>query len=86
MAQSKLNIEFNLRNLTARDMTGFFRATRENDHDGIAAVLAKVVTACPAEWGAADDPDTYLNLPYFGEFQDVIEAFSEEAAKNGRKR
>lgn len=79
----KHGLTFDLRKVTAKDMKKFFAATREQDTDGQAETLARVVVVCPKEWGDPTDPETYANLPYFGEFKDVIEAFVNESnAKN----
>lgn len=38
----------------------------------VANLLAKIVIACPEEWGKPDDPETYVNLPWKTHFQNVI--------------
>lgn len=68
--------------LTADDMGNFFKAARENDNRGMAALFAKVVSKCPSEWGDPDKVSTYMNLPYFTGFKRVLNAFVEEV--NGK--
>lgn len=77
-------VEFDLTKVTARDMHEFIRAGRESDIPALAETLAKVVTRCPAEWGDPRNPETYINLPYFGEFQQVIKQFSEAGAAQAK--
>lgn len=80
-----MEVKFNFNKLTARRMTEFFAATRENNYESMAAVFAATITACPKEWGAHDDVNTYLDLPFFPTFRDLIQQFVSEAqgaAKN----
>lgn len=78
-------VKFNFHKLTARETTRFFAAARKEDYAELSAVFAKVITECPLEWGKPDDPETYLNRPYGGEFLRLVKQFSEDltsAAKN----
>ena len=76
-----MNIVFDLDKITARQMGTFLKATSENDLEAIAATLALVVKECPAEWGDPSNPETYINLPYFGGFQATIQELIEESKK-----
>jgi len=76
-----MNLEFNLRNLTAQEMNDFLAAVGTNDLVAVSTTLAQVVTKCPPDWGDPADANTYLALAYFGEFQDVIEALTEASKK-----
>lgn len=78
----KLNVKFNMRNLTAELFQKFYEGGRDRDNRAMAEVFAAVVVACPAEWGAHDDPKTYLKLPYFEEFQQLVVQMTAEA--NGK--
>jgi hypothetical protein len=75
-------VQYDLKRVTAREMHGFFKAARENDIVTLASVLTKVVVSCP--WGDPSDPNTFLELPFYGAFQDAIEGLV-NAAKNGVK-
>lgn len=79
-------VKFNFRKLTAGQFDVLLKASRELDIPAIAEVFAGgVVEACPKGWGQPDDPNTYKNLPYFGEFTALLRAANEaitEAAKN----
>lgn len=75
-----MNVTFNFSKLTARRMTEFFTATRDNNYAGMSDIFAATVTSCPAEWGSASDPNTYLDLPMFPTFRDLISKFVEEAS------
>ncbi len=76
-------LEFDLSRISAREMAAFFEAARNGDIPALAAVMAKVVVACP--WGDPRDPALYLDLPFFGSFQDVIDGLA-AAAKNAGAR
>lgn len=65
-----------LKHLKAREMQSLIKM---NDLEATAAILAKYVTACPAEWGDPKSADTYLELPMRGEtgsLASVIEALA----------
>ena len=62
-------------------MNKFLQAVSANDLEVIADTLTLVVVECPAAWGDPKNPDTYLDLPYFGGFQETIEALIEESKK-----
>jgi hypothetical protein len=72
-------LEFDLSRISAREMAAFFEAARKSDIPALAAVMAKVVVACP--WGDPHSAETYLDLPFFGGFQEVIDGLA-AAAKN----
>lgn len=72
------DLDFDLSTITAHRMDDFFQAARENDNQTLAMIFAEVVTRCPADWGEPNDPDTYLKLPYFGAFKDVLQAMVAE--------
>ena len=76
-------LEYDLSRVSAREMAAFFEAARSSDIPALASVMAKVVVACP--WGDPRDPNTYLDLPFYGAFQDVIDGLA-DAAKNAGAR
>lgn len=82
MAKAK-ELIFDMTRVTAGEIALLQKSLRTADTETAAGIYAKTITQCPAEWGAADDPQTYLNLPYFGEFQDIVDAWF-EAGKNAR--
>lgn len=73
---------YDLSKVTAKEMSAFFKAARENDIETLAATLTKTVTATPH--GDPKDPNTFLALPFYGAFQDTIDGMV-NAAKNARK-
>lgn len=75
-------IEFDLSKVTVGDMDGFFKAVRETDNETISRVLAKMISKCPDDWGKAKNYRTYLNLPYYGAFQQLIQHLVDEV--NGK--
>lgn len=75
-----MDVTFNFSKLTARRMTEFFSATRNNDYEAMSSIFAATVTSCPKEWGNPDNVDTYLDLPMFPVFRDLITKFVEEAS------
>jgi len=75
-------LTFDLTIFTARQMGTFIQATQTSDIEAISAILASgVVTACPKEWGPPNEVDTFANLPYWGEFQEVITGLAEAGNK-----
>ena len=78
---------FDLTRITAREMPDFQRAMTQQDTETVAAFLAKIVVNCPHLPADADahDPETYLELPYYGAFQAVVDDLG-EATKNAVRR
>jgi hypothetical protein len=74
-------VTWNLKAMSARDAVVFDKAVVSGDVEAAAAALAKVITECPPEWGAPNDPETYLNLPFFGEFGELVAGVRAEAGK-----
>jgi hypothetical protein len=74
-------VTYHLKALTARQMADFMEASRKNDIEAVAKTLAVAITDCPPEWGAPDDPETYMRLPYYGEFADLIEGLVDASGK-----
>ena len=72
-------LKFDLTRITAGEMGEFVAASARADTPKMAAIFAKTVAVCP--WGPADDPNTYLALPFFGEWQQVFAGLT-TAAKN----
>ena len=52
--------------ITTEEMQTFFQANREGDLATLAKTIARIAATCPPEWGEVNDPDTYLNRPWFG--------------------
>lgn len=69
-------VKFNFNKVTAKFMTQFFKANRDNDYATMAAIFATVVTECPPAWGDPAKEDTYLDLPFFPVFRDLISHFA----------
>ncbi len=76
-----MDVKFNLKAITGFQMGDFLEAVGSNNIKAMADTLAIVVTECPAEWGDPSKPETFGNLPFYGEFQDVINAMTEESKK-----
>lgn len=70
-------LTFDLGKVTAKQMTEFFDANRTNDYDRMSAFFAATVIECPSSWGKPDDPNTYMERPFFTEFKSIIEQFVE---------
>jgi hypothetical protein len=83
MAKAVKELTFDMTRVTAGEIAALQKALRIADTETAANIYAKTITQCPSEWGTPDDPQTYLNLPYFGEFQDIVDAWF-EAGKNAR--
>ena len=73
---------YDLTRVTAREMQAFFRAARANDVDALAAVFARVVVDL-GDGRDAGDPNTYLDMPFYGEFQAVLGGMVSAAKKLG---
>lgn len=78
-----LPLTFDLTRINARDMQRFFEANRAQDYATLAEIFAQTITACPAEWGNPNAPETYLNLPFFDVFRAVISQFVKAASNTG---
>lgn len=76
-ANGHLELKFDLSKVTAKQMTEFFDANRSNDYVRMSDFFAATVTECPPAWGKADDPNTYMERPFFTEFKTIIEQFVE---------
>jgi hypothetical protein len=77
-------VVYDLAHVTARQINGFFAAARENNVEAQATFLTQVVKHLPGGRDASK-VDTYLDMPYYGEFTDLIEGMV-EASKNVRAR
>lgn len=75
-------LTFDLSKISARDMGNLNKALKTVDTEAAADVFARIVTACP--WGDPADPETYLDLPFYGGWTQLTEGLN-EAAKNSRK-
>lgn len=76
----KLDVKFDMRKMTARTFQDFVEGAKNSDFERVSGVLAKIVKECPAEWGAPDDPQTYMNLPMFDEYKRLLQLVNDEAA------
>lgn len=72
-------LSYDLSTVTAAQMDTFFRAVETNDIKVLADVFAVVVVTCP--FGDPRNPDTYLNLPFYGAFKDVLKGMIDAAKK-----
>ena len=79
-----MGVTFNFDNLTAKEMTDFFRFNREQDFVGMSKVFASVITKCPAEWGDPKKPETFADLPYFPKFKPLTALFVQEAQEEAK--
>lgn len=74
---------FDLSKVTAAEVARLQKALAEGDVEFVAGVLTKTVKQCPADWGAPTDPQTFLNLPFYVEWQQVIDGLV-AAGKNAK--
>lgn len=72
-------LAIDLSKVTAREMNSFFKAAENRDVEALSVFFTRVVTACP--YGDPTQPETFLDLPFFGAFQDVLVAVGETAKK-----
>ena len=79
----KAKVTFDLTRVTAGEVAALQKALVAADTVTAAGIYAKAAVDCPSEWGAPNDPQTYLNLPYYGEFDELL-AIWIEAGKNAR--
>lgn len=85
MDKNVSEVKFNFGKVTAKFMTQFFKANKENDYEAMAAIFADVVTECPASWGDPTKTDTFHNLPMFPVFRDLIKHFVDTLADESKK-
>lgn len=78
-------LKFDLSKIKARDIAKLQKALVTADTITAAGIYAEIIVECPKEWGAPNDPDTYLNLNYYTEFWELMSAMG-EAGKNARAR
>lgn len=76
-------LSFDLAKISARDIRDLNKALQSVDVDTAAGIYARVITSCPTEWGAPNDPETYLGLSFFDDFQGIVGKMG-EAAKNAK--
>ncbi len=76
--EKPLAVTFDFTRLTGDETTDFFEAGRTRNYVLMARVFAKVVKHCPPHWGAADQPKTYFNRPYFSDFIRLVKLFGEQ--------
>ena len=87
-------VQFSLKHVKARDVSDFQKALHEAPHtslDLFAGLLAKTVVSAPEEimaYGALNDPETYLEVPYWGDedpdliiFMDLVNGLNEALEK-----
>jgi hypothetical protein len=55
---------------------------RTLNSEQVSGIFATYITRCPADWGAANDPQTYKKLPYKSHIVPLVEWFSKEV--NGK--
>lgn len=61
-------VSFDLGQITPPEYDELVDNAAANDFSALAAMLAKLVKACPGLDGDLHDPDTYLDLPYYTHF------------------
>jgi hypothetical protein len=65
----EFEITCNLREIKARDFgKRFIQPSNRGDSITMAKFMSEVITKCPKDWGKSNDPETYLNLPYYAVF------------------
>lgn len=76
MAKGNGVVKFNAAKLNMEDLEDFWEALRVNKYRAAAAVMAKCCEACPAEWGAPDQAETFSKRPVRGEWawRDLVSA------------
>lgn len=96
MSDKKVNeqgfvLAFNFDTLSAIEYAEFIDASREFGQNARRAVktisetLARAVTGgVPEAWGPADDPQTWMKLPFRTTFQDVLRQMNEAAAADSK--
>jgi hypothetical protein len=76
-------VKFDLNKITAKSMTKFFKANKENDYDAMAEIFTSVVSECPPSWGDPTKAETFAALPFYPVFRKLIghlvDAMSAEA-------
>lgn len=77
------NVTFDLSKVTAGEVAKLQKALVAADTETAAAIYAKTAVTCPPEWGDPNDPLTYLGLPFYGEWDDLMNAWF-DAGKNAR--
>lgn len=79
-------LQFDMRKLTAKGMSDFLRASKENDLETMSAVFAQCAVSVPDAWKIdAKKAEDWLNLPYFGEFREAMTEFMREASDAVKK-
>lgn len=76
-------ISFDFTRITALQFDAFAKALKTNDIAAVCAGLARVVVECP--YGPADEAETFGNLSYMGEFQNVLLALNEALSSEAKK-
>lgn len=76
-------LEFDLMIMTAEEFGAFIGSVKGPEHiQKMSDSLARLVKKCPAEWGPKEDPQTYMQLSWFGVWKKVIFPGFREALKN----
>lgn len=76
MGKSKGAVTYDVTRLTARQVLENNEASRADNTDKIAAVLAACCTECPAEWGEPGETATFAELNW-GQWKAATKAFRE---------
>jgi hypothetical protein len=79
----KDQFKFDFNKITAKRISELRVALNTADTNAAAAIYAEIIIECPPSWGAPNDPETYINRPYYTEFQDLAGIMG-EAGKNVR--
>lgn len=81
VANWKEQIKFDFKRVTARRIRDLNKAFAAGNIDEVAAIYASIIIACPSEWGAPSDPDSYMDLDFYGDFRAIVDLMT-DAGKN----
>lgn len=80
----KAHIRFDLTKVTARCIRDLNKMFADGDIDGVTKIYSEIITACPPEWGAPNNPDSYLDRDFYGTFRSIVTLLN-EAGKNANQ-
>jgi hypothetical protein len=77
-------VKFDLSKISAKTMTQFFKANKENDYDSMAVIFTVVVTECPPQWGDPKNSETFSALPFYSAFRKLIGKLVDEMSAEAK--
>ncbi len=81
VANWKEQIKFDFTKVSARRIRDLNKGFADGAIDDIAKIYAEIIVACPPEWGAPNNPDSYIDLDFYGVFRAIVTVLN-EAGKN----